>query len=351
MAARKLSEIATQLGMTLKGEDCDVVGVNTLESAGPDEVSFLANPKYVDQLAATRAGAVIVRPEHAGEVTRALISETPYQDFGRTLELFAVPQGGFTGISSLSSIHPSAMLGANVTVYPFVYIGPNAHIGDNVTLFPGCYVGENVRIGTDTTLYPNAVLMANVQVGNNCILHPGSVLGADGFGFARTPGGIQKIPQVGKVVVGNEVEVGANATIDRAVLDTTRIGDGTKIDNLVQLGHNVQVGRNNFIVSQVGVSGSTKIGDNCTLAGQVGVAGHLTIGDNVTIGPQSGVARNVPDNVTVGGTPTVDQRTYMRTLALMPHFPEIFKRLSKLEKMLETLPASSSGQPSNRNDV
>ena len=328
MVARKLSEIAAQLGLILQGDDAEVIGVNTLEGAGPDEVSFLANPKYADQLAATRAGAVIVRPEHAGDVRRALISENPYQDFGRVLELFAAPQGSFSGISPLAFIHPDAELGDGVTVYPFVYIGPHATVGSGVKLFPGVYVGENVRIGKGTTVYPNAVLMAGTHVGEGCILHPGSVLGADGFGFARTPAGIQKIPQVGRVVLGDEVEVGANAAIDRAVLDTTRVGDGTKIDNLVQLGHNVRIGRNSFIVSQVGISGSSTIGDNCTLAGQVGVAGHLHIGDNVTIGPQSGVAKDIPDNVTVGGTPTVDQRTYMRTLALMPRYPELFKRLS-----------------------
>ena len=319
MVARKLSEIAAQLGLILQGDDAEVIGVNTLEGAGPDEVSFLANPKYADQLAATRAGAVIVRPEHAGDVRRALISENPYQDFGRVLELFAAPQGSFSGISPLAFIHPDAELGDGVTVYPFVYIGPHATVESGVKLFPGVYVGENVRIG------------------KGCILHPGSVLGADGFGFARTPAGIQKIPQVGKVTIGNAVEVGANAAIDRAVLDATRIGDGTKIDNLAQIGHNVQIGRNGFVVSQVGISGSTTVGDNCTFAGQVGIAGHLHIGDNVTIGPQSGVAKDIPSDVVVGGTPTVDQRTYMRTLALMPRFPELFKRLSKLEKELEEL--------------
>ena len=286
MVARKLSEIAAQLGLILQGDDAEVIGVNTLEGAGPDEVSFLANPKYADQLAATRAGAVIVRPEHAGDVRRALISENPYQDFGRVLELFAAPQGSFSGISPLAFIHPDAELGDGVTVYPFVYIGPHATVGSGVKLFPGVYVGENVRIGKGTTVYPNAVLMAGTHVGEGCILHPGSVLGADGFGFARTPAGIQKIPQVGKVTIGNAVEVGANAAIDRAVLDATRIGDGTKIDNLAQIGHNVQIGRNGFVVSQVGISGSTTVGDNCTFAGQVGIAGHLHIGDNVTIGPQ-----------------------------------------------------------------
>lgn len=337
MGARKLSDIAARIGLTLHGDDAEVVGVNTLESAGPDEVSFLANPKYADQLAETRAGAVIVRPEHAGEVSRALVSDNPYRDFGRVLELFAAPQGSFTGISPLAFIHPDADVAEGATVYPFVYIGPQARVESGATLFPGVYVGEKVRIGKGTTVYPNAVLMAGTQVGDNAILHPGAVLGADGFGFARTPAGVQKIPQVGRVVVGNDVEVGANAAIDRAVLDTTRVGDGTKIDNLAQIGHNVRIGRNSFIVSQVGISGSSTIGDNCTLAGQVGVAGHLHIGDNVTIGPQSGVAKDIPDNVTVGGTPTVDQRTYMRTLALMPRYPELFKRLSQLEKEVKAL--------------
>ena len=301
MAARKLSEIAARLGLTLQGDDAEVIGVNTLEGAGPDEVSFLANPKYADQLAETRAGAVIVRPEHAGDVRRALISENPYQDFGRVLELFAAPQGSFSGISPLAFIHPDAELGEGVTVYPFVYIGPHAKVGSGAKLFPGVYVGENVRIGKGTTIYPNAVLMAGTHVGEGCILHAGSVLGADGF------------------------------------------GDGTKIDNLAQIGHNVQIGRNGFIVSQVGISGSTTVGDNCTFAGQVGIAGHLHIGDNVTIGPQSGVAKDIPSDVVVGGTPTVDQRTYMRTLALMPRFPELFKRLSKLEKELEDLKGGKPG--------
>ena len=161
MVARKLSEIAARLGLTLQGEDADVIGVNTLEGAGPDEVSFLANPKYADQLAATRAGAVIVRPEHAGDVKRALISENPYQDFGRVLELFAAPQGSFSGISPLAFIHPDAQIDEGATVYPFVYIGPHAVVESGVSLFPGVYVGENVRIGKGTTVYPNAVLMAS----------------------------------------------------------------------------------------------------------------------------------------------------------------------------------------------
>lgn len=334
MAGRALSEIARLLNLPLKGEDVDVIGVNTLEGAGPRELSFLANPKYADQLAATRAAAVIVRPEHAGEVGRALVSENPYRDFGRALALFAAPQGSWRGVSPLASIDPSASLAENVTVYPFVFIGPRVVIGAGSVLFPGCYVGEDCRIGSATTLYPNAVLMAGTEVGDNCVIHPGAVLGADGFGFARTPAGIEKIPQVGRVRLGNDVEVGANSAVDRAALDTTRVGDGTKIDNLVQVGHNVQIGRNTFLVSQTGISGSTHIGDNCTLAGQAGVAGHLRIGNNVTLGPQAGVAKDIPDNRVMGGSPAVDQGTYMRTLALMPRFPELFRRLSNVEKAL-----------------
>lgn len=334
MAGRALSEIARLLNLPLKGEDVDISGVNTLEGAGPQELSFLANPKYADQLAATRAAAVIVRPEHAGEVRRALVSENPYRDFGRALTLFAAPQGSLRGVSPLASIDPSASLAENVTVYPFVFIGPRVVIGAGSVLFPGCYVGEDCRIGSGTTLYPNAVLMAGAEVGNNCLIHPGAVLGADGFGFARTPAGIEKIPQIGRVRLGDSVEVGANSAVDRAALDATRVGDGTKIDNLVQVGHNVQIGRNTLLVSQTGISGSTRIGDNCTLAGQAGVAGHLRIGNNVTLGPQAGVARDIPDNRVMGGSPAVDQGTYMRTLALMPRFPELFRRLANVEKAL-----------------
>lgn len=337
--AFKASFIAEQLGLALKGEDREITGINTLENAGPGDVSFLANPKYAQFLSATRAGAVIVSEEYADKVGCALVSANPYFDFARAVGFFAKPQGSFTGVSELASVDKDAVLGENVTVYPFVYIGPRAKIGDGCQLFPGSYVGEDCTVGNGTVIYPNAVLMAGTVLGEKCLVHAGSVLGADGFGFVRTPLGIQKIPQIGTVSVGDDVEIGANAAVDRAVLGVTSVGDSTKIDNLVQLGHNVVVGKECFIVSQVGVSGSTKIGDRSTLAGQVGVAGHLKIGDNVTVGPQSGVAKDIPDNVTCGGSPCVDGKTFLRTLAVMPKLPDMYKRMNQLEDEIKALKA------------
>ena len=337
--AFRASFIADQLGLTLKGEDREITGINTLENAGPGDISFLANPKYAQFLSATRAGAVIVSEDHADEVATALVSANPYFDFARAVGFFAKPQGSFSGISPLASVDKDAVLGENVTVYPFAYIGSRAAVGAGCTLFPGSYVGEDCVVGDGTVLYPNAVLMAGTVLGKGCILHAGSVLGADGFGFVRTPLGVQKIPQIGTVGVGDDVEIGANAAVDRAVLGVTSIGGGTKIDNLVQVGHNVVVGKECFIVSQVGISGSTKIGDRSTLAGQVGVAGHLNIGNDVTVGPQSGVAKDIPDNTTCGGSPCVDGKTFLRTLAVMPKLPDMHKRLNSLEGEIKELKA------------
>ena len=337
MTSYPLSRIAEVLGLRLQGEDILITGVNTLDEAGPTELSFLANPKYAPQLASSRAGAVIVRPEHANEVKNALIGEEPYPAFARAIGMFAVPQGSFHGISPLASVSPEAELGEGCVIYPFVYIAPRVKIGAGCTLFPGVYVGEDCTLGEGCVLYPNAVLMAGCELGTGCVLQPGAVIGGEGFGFVRTEAGIQKIPQIGHVKLGNKVEVGVNSAVDRAALSATSIGDATCLDNLVQVGHNVRLGKECLIVSQVGISGSTQVGDKVTMAGQVGVAGHLHIGDGVTIGPQAGVAKDIEAGKVVGGTPTVDYTTYLRTLSLMPRFPELFKRIAKLEKELERL--------------
>ena len=336
----RAAQVAQTLGRELRGPDRDIAGPGTLEDAGPENISFLANPKYVSQLSETAAGTIIVHADQADKAPHGatlIVSPNPYLDFARVLVMFMKPQGEFRGISPDARIAPDAVLGKDCTVYPFVFIGPRAKIGDRTVLFPGVYVGEDCELGEDIIVYPNAVFMAGTRIGANTIIHAGVVLGADGFGFVPGAGGIEKIPQVGIVSIGKSVEIGANSTIDRAALGETRVGDGTKIDNLVQLGHNVRMGKDCLIVSQVGISGSTHVGDRVTMAGQVGISGHLHIGSGATIGPKSGVARDIPENETVGGAPAVERGTYMRTLALMPKFPDMYKRLGQLEKELAKL--------------
>lgn len=343
MTEYTLSSLAERLGLTLKGEDAVVSGLNTLEAAGPTEISFLANPKYAHFLPDTRALAVIISAEHADKVQRALISDNPYRDFGRALALFARPEGSFSGISDLAFIHPEACLAPDCTVYPFAYVGARAQVGEGCTLFPGVYIGEDARIGSGCTLYPNAVVMSRVVLGKRCVLHPGVVLGAEGFGFTRTPAGIQKIPQAGFVSLDDGVEIGANSAVDRGALGPTSIGGNTKMDNLVQIGHNVTLGKENLIVSQVGISGSTRTGDRVTIAGQAGLAGHLKVGDDAVIGPQAGVAKDVPDNFNGSGSPLVDGQTFLRTLNVMPKLPDIYRRFKKLEKEVAALRSELAG--------
>ncbi len=331
----KLSKIAELLDCAFIGEDIEISGVNTLESAKESELSFLANPKYIKALETTKAGAIVVKKEYADQVKSGIISDKPYEHFAHCIMMFAKKQGFFEGISDKAYIHETAKIGENCIIYPFVTVGENAVIGDNTTLFSNVYIGENVKIGSDCILYPNAVVMFECEIGDGCCLQPGAVIGAEGFGFVPTPYGIQKIPQIGKTVLKDNVEIGANTCVDRAALDETLVNTGTCIDNLVQIGHNVKLGKNNLIISQVGIAGSSSTGDNVTLAAQTGIAGHLHIGSNSTIAPKSGVAKDVPENVVMGGTPVTDQKSYMRTLALMPKFPEIFTRLNKIEKYLE----------------
>ncbi len=336
--AMTLAALAERLGLPLAGSDREFTGLNTLEAASETEVSFLANPRYTHLLAGTRACAVILAREFAAQAPSAtLVSANPYLDFARAAALFVRKQGEQTGLSPLACVHPTARLGEDCAVYPYVFIGPRARIGNRCTLFPGVYVGDDCVIGDDCVLYPHAVLMAGVEMGDRCILHSGSVLGTEGFGFTRAAGAVQKIPQIGAVVLGDGVDVGANTCIDRATLGATRVGRDTKIDNLVQLGHNVEVGEQCFLISQVGVAGSTRVGDRVTMAGQVGVAGHLRIGDDVTIGPQAGVPKDIPDGVSGSGTPFMERRTFMRNLVLQPKLADMHRRLQQLEKELSRL--------------
>lgn len=334
-----LSEIAARLGLTLRGEDLEITGVNTLADASPAELSFLANPKYAHQLSETKAGAIIVSADQAPAQKPCLISANPYLDFARSVQLFAKAQGSFIGVSELAFVHQGARVDPSASIGPFAYIGPGSLIGPRVRIFSGTYIGEDCVIDEDTLIYPNCSIMAGTLVGKRVILHAGTVLGSDGFGFAQAAGAMTKFPQIGRTVIEDDVEIGANTTIDRAALGETRVGQGTKIDNLVQLGHNVRVGRNCILVAQVGIAGSTTLGDGVILAGQVGVAGHIHLGDGCRIGAKSGVGQDVPPKQDLSGIPVMPHGSFLRASAIMPKLPEMKRRLGKLEKELAALRA------------
>lgn len=332
-----LSTLAAKLGMRLRGEDREFSGLNTLEEASENDVSFLANPKYTHLLQSTRACAVIVPEKYAEQTARALISDNPYLDFARAASLFVRKQGEFEGVSDQAVIHPTAVIGRGCSVHPHAHVGARSALGEGCLLFPGVYVGEDCVIGKNCVLYPNSVVLAGVELGEGCVLNPGAVIGADGFGFQRFGGEMQKVPQIGTVRLAKGVEVGANSCIDRSTLGATSIGADTKIDNLVQIGHNVSLGEQCLIISQVGIAGSSKVGNRVTMAGQAGIAGHLKIGDDVTIGPQAGVPKDIAAGVTGSGSPFMESNTFMRTAVLLPKLPELAKRVKQLEAQLAAL--------------
>ena len=329
--------LAEHLGREWSGSNTVISGCNTLEKAAPDDISFLANAKYAPLLQHTRAGTVIVSSDHAHEVGSAIVSPNPYLDFARIVRIFARPQGEFSGCHESSTVHPEALVAEGVTIYPHVTVGPRARIEKGCTLFSGVYVGEDCTIGTGSVLYPNVVLMAGTQLGKNVILHPGVVVGSDGFGYAQAQAEHEKIPQIGRVVIEDDVEIGANTTIDRAALGETRIGRGTKIDNLVQIGHNVQIGENSILVAQVGIAGSSKLGKNVILAGQVGISGHLEIGDSCRVGAKSGVGKSLQAQTDWSGIPAVEHARFLRMAATLPKVPDMHKKIKKLESTLQAL--------------
>ena len=334
----KLSALAEKLGLEYTGDDFEISGVSTLDKAGPGDISFLVNPKYASELKTTGAGCVLTSASHASQAKSALVSSNVYMDLAKVVNIFAQPQGCLTGLSDLAFIHPEAEVAGTATVYPFAFIGAGAAIGENTTVFPGCYVGEGTSVGQNCILYPNVVVMGGLTVGDNVILQPGAVLGGDGYGYAQTAVGHMKIPQIGTVIVEDNVEIGSNSAIDRAALDNTRIGRGTKIDNLVQIGHNVQVGENCLIIGQVGIGGSTKVGNGVILAGQVGVADNANIGDGAMVAAQSGISGNLEAGSRMAGTPVMPAKTFLKAAGVcVPKLPELFKRVRALEKELEEL--------------
>ncbi|GAB4367732.1 MAG: UDP-3-O-(3-hydroxymyristoyl)glucosamine N-acyltransferase [Deltaproteobacteria bacterium] len=331
----RLSRLAERIGARLVGEgDAFVRGIAPIESAGPGEITFLANPKYLRFVRETGADAVIAREPVEGAPTRFLVADNPYLAFARAVEIFHPATRPAPGISPLAFVHPTARIGSEATVSPFSVVQEGAVVGDRTILHPGVCLGEGVRVGEDCLLHPNVVVYRDVRIGSRVILHAGCVIGSDGFGFAPSEEGYRKIPQVGTVEIGDDVEIGANTTIDRAALGVTRVCRGTKLDNLVQVGHNVVIGEDTVIAAQTGISGSVRIGRRVMIGGQAGVAGHLSIGDGVQVGAKSGIASSLSagESRAWSGIPAVPHWTWLRISGLLPKLPELFRRVRRLER-------------------
>ncbi len=334
-----LSELAGLLGLKMSGVDKEISGLNTLELAGPSELSFLANAKYETMLSSTKAGAVVLEEKFADQVESAIISENPYMDLAKAMHVFSKPQGCIEGIHELAFVHAEAEVDESATVYPFAFIGRGAKIGPNCKVFAGVYVGEECEVGPGCILYPNCSIMAQTVIGTGVIIQPGAVIGGDGFGYAQVSGKHMKIPQIGKVELKDQVEIGANACVDRAALDVTRIGAGSKIDNLVQIAHNVTTGEDCLVISQSGVAGSTKLGKNVILAAQAGLVDNIKIGDGAVIGAQAGVTNDIPAGFMGAGSPIQEKGKFLRSSVYQRKLPDMGKKLSALEKRIIALEA------------
>jgi UDP-3-O-[3-hydroxymyristoyl] glucosamine N-acyltransferase len=344
----KLRDIAQLLGATLEGNpDQEILRVAKIEEAGEGALTFLANPKYARYLTMTRASAVIVgpavkvedRPAELPPLTLVRVAD-PYVGFVRVLARFHPPQPPLPpGIHPTAVIDPTADLGADVRVGPHAVIGARCRVGHRTMIAPCAVLGNDVQIGDDSLLYANVSVREGCQIGSRCILQPGAVIGSDGFGFAPKPdGSFEKIPQMGIVVIEDDVEIGANTTVDRATLGETRIKKGAKLDNLIQVAHNVVIGENTVMAAQSGISGSTHIGKNVMVAGQVGFTGHIEVADGVKIGAQSGVHRSLTTaNATYFGTPAYPHREAMRIYGSFPQLPDLLATVRDLVKRLEKL--------------
>ena len=336
--SRTVTEIAALLGGTVQGDGAlRISGLGTLETAGPDALTFLANPKYASKVAETKAGAVLMAPggEHYGRT--AIEVTNPYLCFAKLLTLFYTPPYEPLGVLPTAFVDDTATVGIDATVYPGACIGKNVVVGKRTVIYPGAVLYEGVIVGDECVIHANAVIREHCRIGNRCIIQPGAVIGSDGFGYAPDGSGYYRIPQIGIVVLEDDVEIGANSCIDRAAVEVTRVRRGTKLDNLVQIAHNCEIGEDCMIVSQVGIAGSAKIGNHVTLAGQVGVVGHITIGDNVLVGGQSGVTSPLQANAAYSGSPAIPHKEWLKYSMIMPRLPEFRKTLTSLEKRIAEL--------------
>lgn len=331
-------QISEMLNGTIEGNpELPVWKLTKIEEGEEGGITFLANPKYTQFVYTTLASVVVVANDFIPEspVKSTLIRvENPYMAFAALLDAYNQIKLNKIGISGQSYIHQTAVVGENCYVGEFAFIGENVVLGNNVKVYPGCYVGDNVKIGDNSTLFAGVKLYCDTVINKNCTVHSGTVIGADGFGFAPTgDNNYHKIAQIGNVVIEDNVEIGANTTIDRATLGSTVIRKGVKIDNLIQIAHNVEIGENTVIAAQTGISGSTKIGKNCMIGGQVGIVGHITIADGVKIQAQSGINKSLTiEGEAVQGAPAYNIKDYLRSYIHFKNLPGIVSRLEELER-------------------
>jgi UDP-3-O-[3-hydroxymyristoyl] glucosamine N-acyltransferase len=339
-----LQDLATLVGGALKGNGrTEITGVRPITEAGPGHLTFVEDVKHARLLPQCQAAAAVVGPDmEAGELPVICVAK-PLAAFTRIAEhILGVKPPAVTGVHSQSSVAKSAKIGAEPSIGPFAVVGHDAIVGSRCRLMSGAVIGDGCRLGDDVVIHPNVVLYPDTVVGNRVIIHAGAVIGADGFGY-RTEGGRHvKVPQLGHVEIGDDVEIGAGATIDRGTFHITRIGEGTKIDNLAQIAHNVQVGRHNLIVSQVGIAGSSKTGDYVIIAGQVGVKDHVTIGDRAIVGGMAGVMRDIPAGEHWVGIPATPEREQFRMQVNLHKIPELREQLHALAKRVEELEGSAA---------
>lgn len=343
--AKTLQEIALYLGGTVSGDgETPISGLATLDDAGEGQLTFLANPKYAAKVATTKASAVLLAEGGNPQGRNAIFHANPYLAFAKLLTLFYTAPPAALGVMPGAFVAEGARIGADVSVYPGACVSPGVVVGDRVTLHPGVVLYPGVVVGDDVTLHANVSVRERCRIGSRVIIHDGTVIGSDGFGYAPDGPSWYKIPQIGIVVIEDDVEIGSNTVIDRAALEVTRIGRGTKIDNLVQIGHNVVIGEDCMIVSQVGISGSTQLGNHVIMGGQVGVAGHIKIGDNAMIAAKSGVPGSIAAGQMVGGIPAIPHREWLKASMVFPKLPQFRKSVSALEKRVAELEKLVAGE-------
>ena len=333
-----IGRIAELTGGQLSGDpDVMITGANTLQNASRGEITFLSNPKYKKWIESTSASCVLIPSGLKLRIDIPVVTvENPDIAFALVLEhLYESMEHPFKGISPKASIDPGAELGVEVSAGDSAVVCAGAVIGDNTVVYPGAYIGPKVSIGSGCIIYPGVVIEHSVVIGNEVIIHSGAVIGSDGFGYTTTDGTHRKIPQVGSVIIGSSVEIGSNTTIDRGSPGNTEVGEGTKIDNLVQIAHNVRIGKNCFICAQVGIAGSTVIEDYAVLAGQAGIVGHITIGQGVKVGAQAGVTRDIKAGKLVSGYPASDHTQARKINALIRKLPKLFKEVERLSRIID----------------